>query len=163
MGPRDGATGEFRHEAGTAYDPRGAFEEGTPLQYLFMVPADVEGLTEAVGGGKALAGLLDDYFLKGTVDNPTAQPDLLTGNLGAHCQGNEPGHHVPYPRPRRNLSRPQNIRRRGRGVAATPPPRKTSPRPCLRGRPRRDPASAEDLHGRTRAGTSTTRRAGRTR
>ena len=46
--------------------------------------------------GAALAGLLDDYFLKGTVDNPTAQPDLLTGNVGAHCHGNEPGHHVPY-------------------------------------------------------------------
>ena len=48
MSPRSEAG--FEGKDGERYDPRGAFEEGTPLQYTFMVPADAEGLAELLGG-----------------------------------------------------------------------------------------------------------------
>ena len=75
-----------------------AYEEGTPLQYSFMVPHDVGGLVEVLGGPAALAERLDSLFDAGatSVVKGDVQPDLATGNLGGHCQGNEPGHHVPY-------------------------------------------------------------------
>ena len=79
-----------------AFDPSGAYEEGTPLQYLFMVPADAAGLAELLGGPDALGDRLDDYFLRASMRNPTKQLDLATGTLGGHCHGNEPGHHTPY-------------------------------------------------------------------
>jgi len=47
------------------------------------------------GGRSALGRALDTYFNSPPVD-AGGQPDLETGNYGGHCQGNEPGHHVPY-------------------------------------------------------------------
>ena len=88
--------GAFVAAAGEAFDPAGAFEEGTPLQYTFMVPGDAEGLAALLGGPDALGDRLDDYFLRASMANPTRQLDLTTGTIGGHCQGNEPGHHAPY-------------------------------------------------------------------
>ena len=88
--------GAFVAAAGEAFDPAGAFEEGTPLQYTFMVPGDAEGLAALLGGPDALGDRLDDYFLRASLANPTRQLDLTTGTIGGHCQGNEPGHHAPY-------------------------------------------------------------------
>jgi len=94
MSPRSEAG--FEGKDGERYDPRGAFEEGTPLQYTFMVPADAEGLAALLGGRDALGDRLDAYFLKSTTIDATGQPDLATGHVGGHCHGNEPGHHAPY-------------------------------------------------------------------
>ncbi|KAH8074042.1 glycosyl hydrolase [Aureococcus anophagefferens] len=86
----------LRRGRGRGLRPAGAFEEGTPLQYTFMVPGDAEGLAALLGGPDALGDRLDDYFLRASMADPTRQLDLTTGTIGGHCQGNEPGHHAPY-------------------------------------------------------------------
>jgi predicted alpha-1,2-mannosidase len=53
--------------------------EGTPWQYTFFVPHDVEGLISALGGRAAFEAKLDAFFAG-----------------GHHWHGNEPGHHIPF-------------------------------------------------------------------
>lgn len=53
--------------------------EGTPWQYNWYVPHDVEGLIELMGGKEAFNKDLDDFF-----------------DSGQYWHGNEPGHQIPY-------------------------------------------------------------------
>lgn len=53
--------------------------EGTPRQYTFYVPHDVAGLSELMGGDKALENALDTLFAK-----------------NEYWHGNEPGHQIPF-------------------------------------------------------------------
>lgn len=53
--------------------------EGTPRQYTFYVPQDVEGLSRLIGGKNKLEDELDSLFTK-----------------GEYWHGNEPGHQIPF-------------------------------------------------------------------
>jgi predicted alpha-1,2-mannosidase len=53
--------------------------EGTPRQYTFYVPHDVDGLAKIMGGKAKLEESLDSLFLN-----------------GEYWHGNEPGHQVPF-------------------------------------------------------------------
>ena len=53
--------------------------EGTPRQYTFYVPQDVPGLSDLMGGAKALENALDTLFAK-----------------NEYWHGNEPGHQIPF-------------------------------------------------------------------
>jgi predicted alpha-1,2-mannosidase len=68
------------------------YAEGNAWQYLWLVPQDVKGLIEMLGGEKTFTKRLDEFF---TVP---AAGDLvdLTGNIGQYAHGNEPSHHIAY-------------------------------------------------------------------
>lgn len=90
------ANGEFRRP----FDPFMAehrsndYCEGNGWQYLWLVPHDVDGLTDLLGGRQAFIDRLDEFInLPEELDN--ASPDI-TGLIGQYAQGNEPNHHVPY-------------------------------------------------------------------
>ncbi|PTR01513.1 putative alpha-1,2-mannosidase [Mucilaginibacter yixingensis] len=53
--------------------------EGTPRQYTFYVPQDIDGLSQLLGGGNRLEQALDSLFQK-----------------GEYWHGNEPGHQIPF-------------------------------------------------------------------
>jgi predicted alpha-1,2-mannosidase len=53
--------------------------EGTPRQYSFYVPQDVNGLSKLMGGAKQLENALDSLFAK-----------------NEYWHGNEPGHQIPF-------------------------------------------------------------------
>ncbi len=53
--------------------------EGTPRQYTFYVPHDVNGLAKLMGGTKAFENALDSLFIK-----------------NEYWHGNEPGHQIPF-------------------------------------------------------------------
>lgn len=53
--------------------------EGTPRQYTFYVPQDVNGLANLMGGAKGLENALDTLFTK-----------------NEYWHGNEPGHQIPF-------------------------------------------------------------------
>jgi predicted alpha-1,2-mannosidase len=53
--------------------------EGTPRQYTFYVPQDVQGLVKEMGSREKLETALDSLFIK-----------------GEYWHGNEPGHQIPY-------------------------------------------------------------------
>ncbi len=71
------------------------YTEGNPWQYTFLVPHDVNGLVELMGGKKAFAARLDSLFLADTDLGEHANPDI-TGLIGQYAHGNEPSHHVLY-------------------------------------------------------------------
>ena len=72
------------------------YVEGTPWQYLWLVPHDVEGLTDAFGSREALLEKLDSLFLAPSkVEGENASADI-TGLIGQYAHGNEPGHHTIY-------------------------------------------------------------------
>ncbi len=73
----------------------GDYTEGNPWQYSFLVPHDVKGLVQLMGGDKAFEGHLDSLL--------TADSDLgehaaidISGLIGQYAHGNEPSHHVLY-------------------------------------------------------------------
>lgn len=53
--------------------------EGTPWQYNWYVPHDVEGLMELMGGREVFNSNLDQFF-----------------EIGQYWHGNEPSHHTPF-------------------------------------------------------------------
>ncbi len=53
--------------------------EGTPWQYTFFVPQNVQGLMDVLGGREKFTARLDEFFAKDYDDH-----------------GNEPGHHIAY-------------------------------------------------------------------
>lgn len=68
--------------------------ESNAWQYLWSVQHDVAGLTELLGGKKALEDKLDRFF---TEQADTASlPLFSTGMIGQYAHGNEPSHHVAY-------------------------------------------------------------------
>ena len=89
-------TGSFRSAEG--FNPGHQTEdytEGNPWQYTFLVPHDVEGLIELLGGAKAFEQKLDDLLSADGDLGENANPDI-TGLIGQYAHGNEPSHHVLY-------------------------------------------------------------------
>lgn len=72
------------------------YVEGTPWQYLWLVPQDVEGLISAFGSREALLAKLDSLFtVSSSVEGDNVSADI-TGLIGQYAHGNEPGHHTIY-------------------------------------------------------------------
>ncbi len=72
------------------------YTEGNAWQYLWLVPQDVDGLIELLGGRKPFAEKLEQLFeVRVGVSGNEASPDI-TGLIGAYAQGNEPGHHTTF-------------------------------------------------------------------
>jgi len=73
----------------------GDYTEGNPWQYLWLVPHDVDGLMQMLGGRETAVKRLDDLFNADSQLNDEANPDI-TGLIGQYAHGNEPSHHVAY-------------------------------------------------------------------
>jgi predicted alpha-1,2-mannosidase len=71
------------------------FAEGNAWQYTWMVPHDVEGLMELMGGEKAFIAKLDSLFIVKGDMGKEASADI-TGLIGQYAHGNEPSHHITY-------------------------------------------------------------------
>lgn len=68
--------------------------EGTAWQYTWLVPHDVDGLVEVMGGRDSVLARLDGLFDEPSrIDGETAD---MTGMLGQYVHGNEPSHHIIY-------------------------------------------------------------------
>ena len=72
------------------------YTEGTPWQYIWLVPQDVEGLQELFGSREAMLAKLDGLFeAPDHVEGESASADI-SGLIGQYAHGNEPGHHTLY-------------------------------------------------------------------
>ena len=71
------------------------YTEGTPWQYLWLVPHDVDGLIELLGGKEMAEARLDSLFMADSRLNADANPDI-SGLIGQYAHGNEPSHHTLY-------------------------------------------------------------------
>ena len=71
------------------------YTEGNPWQYLWLVPHDVDGLTQMLGGRDVALKRLDSLFAASSELNAEANPDI-TGLIGQYAHGNEPSHHIAY-------------------------------------------------------------------
>ncbi|TFF38897.1 GH92 family glycosyl hydrolase [Mucilaginibacter psychrotolerans] len=71
------------------------FTEGNAWQYTWLVPQDVEGLMQLLGGRDAFIKKLDSLFIaKGDMGNEASND--ITGLIGQYAHGNEPSHHITY-------------------------------------------------------------------
>ena len=70
------------------------YREGTAWHYLWLVPHDIEGLINLLGGRDAFIKKLDEFF--DTPYNPESPMRDLTGMLGQYVHGNETDRQVPY-------------------------------------------------------------------
>ena len=71
------------------------FSEGNAWQYTWLVPQDIEGLIQLLGGDKKFTVKLDSLFTEKGEMGKEASADI-TGLIGQYAHGNEPGHHIPY-------------------------------------------------------------------
>lgn len=71
------------------------FCEGNAWQYTWLVPHDVEGLMEALGGEEYFIKKLDSLFITEGDLGKEASADI-TGLIGQYAHGNEPSHHITY-------------------------------------------------------------------
>jgi predicted alpha-1,2-mannosidase len=72
------------------------YTEGNAWQYLWLVPHDVYGLIELLGGEKPFADKLEQLFnVTEGVKGEQASADI-SGLIGAYAHGNEPGHHTTF-------------------------------------------------------------------
>ena len=72
------------------------YTEGTPWQYIWLVPQDVDGLVELFGSREAFLAKLDALFeAPSVIEGENASPDI-SGLIGQYAHGNEPGHHTLY-------------------------------------------------------------------
>ncbi|MDO8930583.1 MAG: GH92 family glycosyl hydrolase [Bacteroidota bacterium] len=72
------------------------YTEGNAWQYLWLVPQNVEGLIELLGGKEPFADKLDQLFkVEEGVKGEEASSDI-SGLIGAYAHGNEPGHHTTF-------------------------------------------------------------------
>lgn len=88
--------GKFRTVEG--FNPghqTGDYTEGNPWQYTWLVPHDVKGLVETLGGRDAFIGRLDSLFTADGDLGEAANPDI-SGLIGQYAHGNEPSHHILY-------------------------------------------------------------------
>ena len=71
------------------------YTEGNAWHYKWLVPQNVNGLVDLLGGEEAFIQQLDTLFtLEGDMGED-ASPDI-SGLIGQYVQGNEPSHHVLY-------------------------------------------------------------------
>ncbi|MEO7211326.1 GH92 family glycosyl hydrolase [Mucilaginibacter sp.] len=71
------------------------FTEGNAWQYTWLVPQDVEGLMQLLGGKDAFVKKLDSLFtVQGDMGNEASND--ITGLIGQYAHGNEPSHHITY-------------------------------------------------------------------
>jgi putative alpha-1,2-mannosidase len=76
-------------------DVNNHYTEGNSWQYSFLVPQDVEGLVERMGGKANFEAKLEELFT--TTDKLTGRPQSdITGLIGQYAHGNEPSHHMAY-------------------------------------------------------------------
>jgi predicted alpha-1,2-mannosidase len=72
------------------------YTEGNGWQYLWLVPQDVTGLIELLGGKGPFADKLDQLFrVEEGVKGKEASNDI-SGLIGAYAHGNEPGYHTTF-------------------------------------------------------------------
>ena len=71
------------------------FAEGNAWQYTWLVPHDVEGLMQLLGGEKPFLAKLDSLFVAKGDMGKEASADI-TGLVGQYAHGNEPSHHIAY-------------------------------------------------------------------
>ncbi|HEX4265963.1 MAG TPA: GH92 family glycosyl hydrolase [Verrucomicrobiae bacterium] len=100
----DASTGFMRgrNEDGTwisPFDPREPYynymmKEATGWQNFWLVPHDVQGLINLVGGRENFQKKLDEFFT--TPYNPTGIARDVTGLIGLYCQGNQPDQQSGY-------------------------------------------------------------------
>lgn len=69
-------------------------KEASGWQTLWLVPHDVQGLINLLGGRDKFAAKLDTFF--NTPYNPTGIARDVTGMIGLYCQGNQPDQQAPY-------------------------------------------------------------------
>ena len=71
------------------------FTEGNAWQYTWLVPQDVHGLIQMLGGEKRFIKKLDSLFVvKGDMGKEASND--ITGLIGQYAHGNEPSHHITY-------------------------------------------------------------------
>ena len=71
------------------------YTEGNAWHYKWLVPQNVNGLIDLLGGEEAFIQQLDTLFtLEGDMGE-AASPDI-SGLIGQYVQGNEPSHHILY-------------------------------------------------------------------
>lgn len=73
----------------------GDFTEGNSWQYTWLVPHDVQGLIELMGGEDVFEAKFDSFFVATGDMGEKASADI-TGLIGQYAQGNEPSHHAAY-------------------------------------------------------------------
>ena len=73
----------------------GDFTEGNSWQYTWLVPQDVKGLINLMGGEDAFEAKFDSFFVASGDMGDKASADI-TGLIGQYAQGNEPSHHAAY-------------------------------------------------------------------
>ncbi len=71
------------------------YTEGNPWQYLWLVPHDVEGLIDLLGGKEMFDSRLDSLFTADSDLGDNHNPDIA-GLIGQYAHGNEPSHHIAY-------------------------------------------------------------------
>ncbi|MDE5560989.1 MAG: GH92 family glycosyl hydrolase [Bacteroidaceae bacterium] len=109
--------GNFRTTQG--YNPlhhTADYTEGTPWQYLWLVPHDIPGLIEMLGGREKAEARLDSLFMADSRLNADANPDI-SGLIGQYAHGNEPSHHTIFIY--NYLDRPHKAQKRLQEVFAT--------------------------------------------
>ena len=74
---------------------KGDYCEGNAWQYLWLVPHDVHGLVDLMGGEDQFIEKLDSLFVVEGDFGDKVAPDL-TGLIGQYVHGNEPSHHIIY-------------------------------------------------------------------
>jgi predicted alpha-1,2-mannosidase len=74
---------------------RNDYTEGNGWQYLWLVPQDVEGLIQLLGGDQPFTQKLDSLFTAKGDMGAEASPDI-SGLIGQYAHGNEPSHHITY-------------------------------------------------------------------
>lgn len=74
---------------------RDDFCEGNAWQYVWLVPHDVDGLIDLMGGREAFTQKLDSLFVLNESMGSEASSDI-SGLIGQYAHGNEPGHHITY-------------------------------------------------------------------
>ncbi|GAA4327030.1 GH92 family glycosyl hydrolase [Mucilaginibacter gynuensis] len=85
----------------TPYSPfisiheHGDFSEGNGWEYTFLVPHDVEGMINLLGGRDKFNKKLDSLFTAEGDMGASKSPDV-SGLIGQYAHGNEPGHSMAY-------------------------------------------------------------------
>jgi len=72
------------------------YTEGNAWQYTWLVPHDVAGLVQLLGGESRFVQKFDSLFTQSSdLEGTGASPDV-SGLIGLYAHGNEPSHHIAY-------------------------------------------------------------------